>query len=100
MIERVEERLELKPNHLAGDVAYGTGEMLAWLVNHDIDPHIPVWDKSKRAEGTFSRADFACDNEGDLYICPGGKTLYYPPSKRDCEACACVASAAPRTSSR
>jgi FixJ family two-component response regulator len=28
MIERVEERFALKPEHLAGDVAYGTGEML------------------------------------------------------------------------
>ncbi len=28
MMERVEERFALKPEHLAGDVAYGTGEML------------------------------------------------------------------------
>ena len=28
MIERTEERFDLKPNHLAADVAYGTGEML------------------------------------------------------------------------
>jgi len=26
-----------------------------WLVDHDIDPHIPVRDKSKRKDGTFSR---------------------------------------------
>ncbi len=34
----------------------GTGEMLGWLVEHEID--IPVWDKAKREDGTFSRADF------------------------------------------
>ncbi len=28
MIERVEERFALKPEHLAGDVAYGTGEIV------------------------------------------------------------------------
>ena len=42
MIERTEERFDLKPDHVAGDVAYGTGEMLGWLVDRDIDPHIPV----------------------------------------------------------
>jgi len=30
MIERVEKRFGLKPTHVAGDVAYGTGEMLGW----------------------------------------------------------------------
>ena len=99
MIERTEERFELKPDYLAGDVAYGTGEMLGWLVEHDIDPHIPVWDKSERHDGTFSRADFIYDQERDLYICPGGKTLKttgtlhsdntyrYVASKRDCDIC-------------
>ncbi len=48
-------RFALKPDHLAGDVAYGTGEMLGWLVGRDIDPHIPVWDQSKVApDGKFS----------------------------------------------
>ncbi len=42
MIERTEERFDLKPDHVAGDVAYGTGEMLGWVVDRDIDPHIPV----------------------------------------------------------
>ena len=68
MIERTEERFALKPKRLAGDVAYGTGEMLGWLVDHVIDPHIPVWDKGKRDDGTFSRADFIYDEERDLYL--------------------------------
>ena len=42
------------------DTAYGTGEMLAWLVHErGIEPHVPVLDKSGRIDGTFSRADFA-----------------------------------------
>ena len=45
----------LAPDDLAADVAYGTGEMLGWLVGRGIDPHIPVWDKSQRDDGTFSR---------------------------------------------
>ena len=75
MIERTEDRFALKPNHVAGDVAYGTGEMLGWLVHRGIDPHIPVWDKGKRDDGTFSREDFRYDRQEDRYICPNGKTL-------------------------
>ncbi len=75
MIERTEDRFALKPNHVAGDVAYGTGEMLGWLVERGIDPHIPVWDKGSRDDGTFSRDDFRYDRQEDRYICPNGKTL-------------------------
>ncbi len=100
MIERVEERFALKPKHLAGDVAYGTGEMLGWLVDHDIDPHIPVWDQSEvSSKGKFSRADFTYDGDRDLYICPGGKelktsgtvhdhnTIKYIAKRSDCARC-------------
>ena len=76
MIERTQDRFALKPRHVAGDVAYGTGEMLGWLVDRDIDPHVPVWDQSEvTAEGKFTRADFAYEKDRDLYICPGGKEL-------------------------
>jgi len=112
MIERVAERFALKPRYVAGDVAYGTGEMLGWLVDRGIDPHIPVWDKSTRADGTFSRVDFAYDKERDLYICPGGKTLKttgtlqsdntyrYVASKRDCDVCPLKPQCCPKMPSR
>lgn len=76
MLKRTEDRFGLKPGRLAGDVAYGTGEMLGWLVDRNITPHIPVWDQSRvAAEGKFVRADFEYNKERDLYICPGGKEL-------------------------
>ncbi|MBT4890733.1 MAG: IS1182 family transposase [Rhodospirillales bacterium] len=99
MLERTEDRFGLKPEHIAGDAAYGTGKMLGWLVEHNIEPHIPVWDKSKRKDGTFSRSDFTFDAEADIYICPEGKTLkttgrrhegktlLYRASKPDCQQC-------------
>jgi transposase len=100
MIERVGERFALKPDHVAGDVAYGTGEMLGWLVDHGIDPHIAVWDRSEVAPaGKFTRAYFAYDKERDLYICPGGKelktsgtvhdgtTIKYIAKRSDCANC-------------
>ena len=112
MIERTQERFALKPERLAGDVAYGTGEMLGWLLDHDIAPHIPVWDKSERDDGIFSRADFIYDEARDRYICPGGKALTttgnlhsdntyrYRASKRDCDACALKPRCCPDTAAR
>lgn len=47
MIERAEERFDLKPDYLAADTAYGSAETLNWVVNEKrIAPHIPVVDKS------------------------------------------------------
>jgi len=100
MITCTAERTGLVPKHLAADSAYGTGALLGWLVDRGIDPHIPVWDKSERADGTLARADFTYDAEHDRYVCPQGKpltstgrvhdgrTLYYRSSKRDCDRCA------------
>jgi transposase len=100
MIERTEERFGLKPECLAADSAYGSAETLNWLVNDKgITPHIPVIDKSKREDGTFSREDFTFDRERDIYICPAGKSLtttgkvmddrhlLYRGSRRDCHLC-------------
>jgi IS5 family transposase len=100
MIDRTRERFGLHPKRLAGDSAYGAAPMLAWLVKErGIAPHIPVFDKSKREDGTLSRADFTWDGERDLYVCPRGKTLkttgkihdgrtrLYRSSKHDCDPC-------------
>ena len=101
MIERTQERFDLKPEYLAADTAYCSAEMLNWVVNEQkIAPHIPVIDKSQRADGTFSRRDFRFDAERNVYICPAGKTLHttgtvhdgkmlrYRASKFDCSVCA------------
>jgi transposase len=99
MIERTEQRMGLKPQRLAADTAYGTGKFLGWLVGAGIAPQIPVWDKSTREDGTFSRSDFTFDRGRNAYICPAGKVLKttgnvgdehmlrYLASKRDCDAC-------------
>jgi transposase/Fe-S cluster biogenesis protein NfuA len=76
MLERTEQRFGIKPRWLAGDTAYGSAENLGWLVTKKgIEPHVPVIDKSKRDDGTYSRTDFAFDSETNTYICPAGKTL-------------------------
>ncbi|MFS4580016.1 transposase [Phaeobacter sp. C3_T13_0] len=44
--------------HCSATGGYGSAEMLGWLIaERGIAPHIPVWDKSKRTDGTFSRED-------------------------------------------
>jgi transposase len=108
MVERSMEHFDLYPERLIGDTAYGSAEMLDWLV-HDrgIEPHIPVYDKSQRSDGTFSRDDFSYDQASDTYRCPAAKTLWryrrpftvprsgpiknnavrYRASKHDCDAC-------------
>ena len=112
MIERTQERFALKPRHIAGDVAYGTGKMLGWLGQQRIEPHIPVWDKGARDDGTLSRGDFAFDKDGDVYVCPqgkalkttgrvhDGKTLLYRSSKHDCDPCPLKPKCCPRAPSR
>ena len=108
MIERTQDRFALKPRHVAGDVAYGTGKMLGRLGQQRIDPHIPVWDKGARDDGTLSRDDFAFDKDGDVYVCPqskalkttgrvhDGKTLLYRSSKHDCDPCPLKPKCCPR----
>jgi transposase len=72
MIERSIERFDLYPARLLGDGAYGSAEMLGWLVyEHGIEPHVTVFDKSARQDGTFSRDDFTYDYADDVYYCPG-----------------------------
>jgi transposase len=110
MIERTEERFGLKPERLAADTAYGAASMLNWLVEKKgIAPHIPVFDRSKRDDGTFSRSDFRYDPAGDVYHCPAGKiltttgtlvnggtTLIYLARKRDCDGCKLRAQCCPK----
>ena len=121
MLERTETRFGIKPAFLAADSAYGSAESLAWLVQRkEIAPHIPVFDKSNRTDGTFSRADFVFDTERDRYTCPAGKELVqfrrtytiprsgvtaegtrlYRASKLDCDVCKLKAQCCPNALAR
>ncbi|SRR6266849_676502 len=76
MINRVEGRFGVKPKRLIGDTAYGTGEMVAWMIEEKaIEPHVPLWDKGERDDGTFSRSDFVFDADANTFTCPGGTRL-------------------------
>lgn len=108
MVDRVEERFDLNPERLIADTAYGTAPMLGWMVEEKgIEPHMPVFDKTARKDGTFQRDEFHWDEAADEYRCPAGKllrsnwrpfkrlrshvtkadTIIYRSSERDCVAC-------------
>lgn len=76
MIERVQQRFDLRPARLIGDMAYGTAELLGWMVNEQaIEPHVPVWDKTQRQDDTLSVSDFRWDEQANEYRCPQGQPL-------------------------
>ena len=108
MIDRVERRFDIKPKRLIGDTAYGSAELLDWIVNEkSIEPHAPIFDKSERHDGAFSRNDFQWDEKANEYRCPQGhalrrerrnfsnprthitkaKTVIYRASATDCGQC-------------
>ena len=114
MIERSMQRFDLHPARLMGDSAYGSAEMLGWLVGkHGIEPHVTVFDKSARQDGTFSRDDFTYDYERDAYVCPGGTaltttgtlvndgaTMLYRASTHACQGCALKSRCCPHNTAR
>jgi len=108
MLVRTRHRCNLHPGVLTADTAYGAADMLGWLVEEqDIEPHIPVFDKSERKDGAFPATDFTYDADTDAYNCPGGRELRpywrhiskgrpafgkdgfkkYYARKKDCAAC-------------
>jgi transposase len=108
MIDRVEQRFGMKPDRLVGDTAYGTAPMLGWMVqDKGIAPHVPVWDRSERKDGTLPSSEFVWDEQANEYRCPQGHallsdrrqftkprdritkagTILYSASQHDCTGC-------------
>jgi hypothetical protein len=121
MVQRVEDRFDLKPNRLVGDMAYGTAPMLNWMVNEkQIEPHVRVWDKTQRTNETISSGEFAWDEKANEYRCPEGlplksnwrpfknprthitqaDTIVYRASSNDCGACPQKSKCCPNTPNR
>ena len=116
MIERTEATFGIKPDWLVADTAYGSAPNLHFLVDEKgIEPHVPVIDKSKREDGTFSREDFDYDDDRDCYVCPNDKVLPRSSRKRqsrsddmisyfarvaDCRCCPLKSRCCPKSPSR
>lgn len=121
MVDRVEERFNLKPHRLIADTAYGTAPMLGWMVEEKaIEPHVPVFDKTERKDGTFERDAFHWNEATDDYRCPAGKlmrrelraykkprthitkanTIIYRARQSDCTSCAMKSQCCPNMTFR
>lgn len=100
MVDRVEDRFDIKPERLIGDTAYGTSEMMGWMVEEkSIELHVLDRDKSERKDGSLARSAFEWDDGADEYRCPQGRalrstgkptsvhTLIYRSSVADCTGC-------------
>jgi transposase len=84
MIERVG-RWGVRPQNLAADKAYGSGEFLACLLERNIQPHIPVMDRRHQTQGHFTQEQFRYEPKENVYYCPEGKPLHYGGRKRSCQ---------------
>jgi Transposase DDE domain len=99
MLERVKELFGLRPQRLAADAAYGSGLMISWLMQRDIEPHIPLLDRERQTKGFFTRSEFSYDAQANVFTCPNGKlltsrglvrddgTVPYWASTKDCRGC-------------
>ena len=90
--------------------------MLNWLVNeHGIEPHIPGFDKSQHADGTFSRDEFAYDHKRDCCreetqaaaknrvprpLVDRNGMMRYRASKLDCQNCSLKPKCCPNAPAR
>ena len=82
--------------------------MLAWMVeDRGIEPHVPVWERYQRDDGTFANNEFQWNEQADEYRCPQGhplrrewrsfksprthitkaETIIYRSSHKDCASC-------------
>jgi hypothetical protein len=121
MIDRVEQRMHIKPRRLVGDTAYGTASMLGWMVDDKgIEPHVPVWDKTARQDDSLSVGDFTWHEDRNEYGCVEGKilrsewrqfknprsritkadTMIYRASQSDCMGCPSKERSCPNTTYR
>jgi transposase len=77
MIDGYRERYGELPQSLAADNTYGNGEMLQWLDERGITPHIRVKECPTPTTDLYGVDKFTYVPEENSYICPEGKQLKY-----------------------
>ncbi len=115
MIDRVEKRFDIRPRRLVGDTAYGAAPLLAWTVeDKQIEPHVPVWDKTVRKDGSLSIGKFQWQPSAmNMFALKAARTtggssrrralatkadaVIYRASQADCVACGMKDRCCPRT---
>lgn len=99
MLERSRDRVGFAPASLAADKSYGTAPFLAWLLERNVTPFVPVLDRKGQTDGKLTRDEFAYDHARDCFVCPEGHNLIlrsitpetgvkrYRPSASACRHC-------------
>ena len=99
MLERSRDRVGFAPASLAADKSYGTAPFLAWLLERNVTPFVPVLDRKGQTDGKLTRDEFAYDRARDCFVCPEGHNLIlrsitpetgvkrYRPSASACRHC-------------
>jgi len=82
LLQQVQERFGIHPGSLGADTGYGSGEFLAWLLERQIQPHIPVIDRRHQTHRRYTRDAFHYDPNEDVYRCPQGQALRYHGENR------------------
>ena len=85
MLERSRDRVGFAPASLAADKSYGTAPFLAWLLERNVTPFVPVLDRKGQTDGKLTRDEFAYDRARDCFVCPEGHNLR--PSASACRHC-------------
>jgi transposase len=83
MLVKVKERFGVCPESVGGDKAYGSGEFLAWLLERNIQPHIPVIDRRHQTHRRFTREQFQYDPVANVFDCPQGQALRFQRVTRE-----------------
>jgi transposase len=75
MLDRTERTFGLKPKRFIGDTAYGSVDLVHWIVeDKQIEPHVSLWERPPR-DGIFHHKEFVYDDETNSFMCPAGKVL-------------------------
>ena len=88
MLDQAQENTAGEIEKVSADAGYSTGEVIHELSNQKVDAYIPDKDYQATAHGKkknpFIKAEFAYDEERDLYVCPEGCELPFSHlQKRD-----------------
>jgi transposase len=105
-VDRVEARLQKKPQQMVADKGYTTRETIEAMAERNIDFLGSMIEENKRGRAVLERlppSAFVYDRERDCFICPEGKPLgyegrhtkkkgftyyRYEAEWRDCQSCA------------
>ncbi len=75
MLARTAKRHDFQPDRIAADGSYGTGPFLAWLLQRDVTPHIPVLDRKHQTNGKYDISHFQYDRNSESFSCLEGHEL-------------------------